>query len=77
MGEFEKHNQFPFAGEKGGFVLECCFGLPGMYHTYFGDLMLQLPRLWFSLPVTGLPASHVAVSMLNSRVTSADTQTLI
>lgn len=27
--------------------------------------------------VTGLPASHVAVSMLNSRVTSADTQTLV
>lgn len=77
MGEFEKHNQFPFAGEKGGFVPECHFVLPGMHHTYFGNLMLQLSKLWFSLPVTGLPASHVALSMLNSRVTSADTQTLI
>lgn len=48
MGEFEKHNQFLFAGEKGGFVPECHFVLPGMHRTYFGDLMLQLSKLWFS-----------------------------
>lgn len=41
-GEPGKQNQFPFAGEKRGFVH---FVLSGRYHTYFGDSLLAATEM--------------------------------